>query len=185
MNLKNFEQNFLHKKVKKINTLKTEIPNIPELICPSLIQIHTKNYNFIYQTIEKELENNYCLWIDTDHCTDFARFNPKNLLISQPNSPEEALNILSEPLLKCLKIVVIDSVLNLLPLNRDYVWLEKKMGEIRQIMRNTDCIIFFINPYIQNKYDIFEKYMDYIIKIDKNTGKVVKNIKNLKINHNQ
>ncbi len=186
MNLKKFENQFLNKKFKPHCSFKTGIKELPILSHNSLIEIRTtpcmKSYNFLYKIVQTQLKDNYCLWIDADHTTDFKIFdNSSNLLISQPNSPEECLNILSKPLLKCLSIVVIASVANLLPLKGDYTYLEQQLKELRSKISNTNCSIIFINPYMTNKYDIFAKHMDIIININKNISKVIKNIKTLNL----
>lgn len=184
MNLNKFENQFLNKKFKPHCAFETGIKELPILSHNSLIEIRTNNctnpYKFLYKIIQTQLEEYPCLWIDADHMTDFSQFNPNNLLISQPNSPEECLDILSKPLLECLSIVVIDSVTNLLPLEGDYTYLEAQLNDLRTKLPN-NCSIFFVNPYASSKYDIFSKYCDIIIKINKNKGNIIKNIKTLKL----
>ena len=185
MSLDKFENQFLNKKIKPHCCFETGIKELPILSHNSIVEIRTtpcmKSYNFLYKIIQTQLKEYPCLWIDADHTTDFTQFNLKNLLISQPNSPEECLNILSKPLLKCLSIAVIASVANLLPLEGDYTYLEQQLNKLRSKILGTNCSIIFINPYASSKYDIFSKYSDIIININKNTGKVIKNIKTLNL----
>ena len=192
MSLDKFENQFLNKKFKPHCSFETSIKELPILSHNSLIEIRTTpcmdSYNFLYKIVQYQLKENPCLWIDADHTTDFSQFNLKNLLISQPNSPEECLNILSKPLLKCLSIVVIASVSNLLPLEGDYVYLETQLNELRSKIIGTDCSVIFVNPYTSSTYDIFSKYSDIIININKNKRNIIKNIKTLKLhkfNHYQ
>ena len=182
MSLEKFENNFLNKKFKPHCAFETGIKELPVLSHGSMIEIRTNRYNLLYKIIQTQLYiGNYCLWIDADHSTDFSIFGKSsNLFIAQPNSPEEGLDILTEPLLKCLNIVVIDSILNVLPLEGDYTTLEAKLSNIRKILPKT-CSIIFINPFLTHKYNIFAKYMDIILNINKYTGKVIKDNKTLKL----
>jgi len=189
MDLDKFENQFLNKKFKKQEVLQTGIKEFPVLSCGSLVEIRTTScmdsYNFLYRIIQSGLSSGAVLWVDSDHFMDFSKFNNDNLLVAQPNSPEEGLNILTEPLLKCLNIVVIDSVLNVLPLNGDNALIERKINQLRPILSN--CIIIFVNP-LYRKYDIFAKYMDIIFDVNRYTVKVIKNIKTLELfsfNHYQ
>lgn len=193
MSLKKFENQFLNKTREPISTFETGHEELPVISHGSLIEIRTtpcmKSYNFLYKIVQTQLKTNFCLWVDADHMTDFSLFNNSpNLLISEPNNPRECFNILSEPLLKRLSIVVIHSVMNLLPLKRDYTYLEAQLKDLRSKILPSKCSIIFINPYTSTTYDIFSKYMDVIININKNKGKIVKNTKTLKLykfNHNQ
>lgn len=191
MTLDKFENQFLKKKIKPYCAFETGHKELPILACRSLVEIRTtpcrNSYNFLYKIIQTQLEEGPCLWIDADHMTDFGIFeNKSNLLISQPNSPEECLDILSEPLLKCLRIVVIDSVANVLPLEGGYTYLEQQLNNLRSKISNTQCSIIFVNPYTSSTYNIFAKYMDIILYINNKIGNIIKNTKSLelyKFNH--
>lgn len=194
MSLDKFENQFLKKTFKPHCTFETGIKELPILSHNSLVEIRTdicmNSYSFVYEIVQTQLNKGYnCLWIDADYMTDFSHFdNLSNLLISQPNSPEEYLDILSKDLLRCLSIVVIGSVANLLPLEGDYTYLEKQLKELKSKISSTNCSIIFVNPYASTTYDIFAKYMDIIININKNKGKLIKNLKTLELfsfNHNQ
>ena len=193
MQIDKFENQFLNKKFKKTCFFETGIKEIPILSHNSLIEFRTTNcaesYNFLYKIVQTQLKENNCLWIDADHMTDFSHFDDlSNLLISQPLSPEECLDILSKDLLKCLSVTVIASVANVLPLEGDYTYLQTQLKDLRTKILDTNCSIIFVNPYTSSTYDIFAKYMDIIININKNKGKVIKNLKTLELfsfNHNQ
>lgn len=192
MNLEKFEQQFLKKKIQPHCCFETGIKEFPLISHNSLVEIHItpciESYNFMYKILQTQLREYPCLWIDADHITDFKHFDDiSNLLICQPGSPEECLNILSKPLLECLSLVVVASVANLLPLEGDYAPLETNLNDLRSRIKGTNCSVIFVNPYDINTWDIFADYMDIILDINKKTGKVIKNNKTLNLysfNHN-
>ena len=191
MALKDFENQILKKsKPKEIPVFKTEFLDIPKCSIIELRGLHNSGIVKFSINLLNNIQNQdgQGLYVDADYNLDHNLINHQTLLL-QPQSPQETFDILSqEPLLKYLSITVIDSVLNLLPLNGDYTQFDQNLKLLREKVKKNRTILIILNPYLSNKANMLSKYTDIIIvmkrvktlkKEIKGQGKILKNLVNL------
>lgn len=202
MNLKDFENQILKKsKSKEIPVFKTEFLDIPKGTIIELRGSYSSKITNFSINILNSIQNKgeIGLFVDADHSLDYNLIFNETLLM-QPQSPQEIFDVLTQkPLLQCLSVAVVDSVLNLLPLSRDWVQFDKNLQNLRENVKKSNTSIIILNPYISNKTNILSKYTDIIIILRKvrkektgilGEGQILKNLVNLnckkfeyKVNH--
>ena len=167
MDLDKYEQNILKKsKIKEISYHKTDIIDIPKGHLVELRGISDSGILYLGFNIIKSIQKDggIGLLIDSDHTSDIEFFKEEKPVIMHPNSPQETFNILSEEsLLNGVDIVLINSVLNLLPLDGNYTTFSKNLSKLYSNARKTNTTIIILNPYTSNRYNILSIFSELII----------------------
>jgi len=200
MSLDKFEKNLLKKsKVKEIEYHETGIIDLPK---GSIIELRgASNSGILYLGFNmiKAIQDKggVGLLVDADHTADLDIFNGEKPMVMQPKNGQNAFDVLTEEsLLEGVNIIVINSILNLLPLNGDYTAFNKNLSKLYKTVQKMNTSIIILNPYIANRYNMLSIYAKIIIVAKKTKtinkhgkhiglegeGIILKNIVNLRCN---
>jgi len=184
MNLDKYEQEFLKKsKPVEISYHKTGIIDLPK---GSIIELRGEsNSKILYLALNmvKSImdKGGVGLLVDADHSADISKFQGEKPIIMQPKNGQNVFDVLSEEsLLEGVDIVVIDSILNLLPLDEDYTAFDKNLSKLYKNVQKMNIVVIVLNPYISNKYNMLPLYSEIII-VAKKTKTLKKGWKNIGI----
>jgi hypothetical protein len=170
--LNNFETNeYLDINFNPINEL-----GLSKIPYGSIIELRANDLSGQLFPINVFINNDvYGLFIDIDKTIDYLYLNSEQYSSCTEINFDNIKNLSD---INC-RIIIINSIFGLLPIDKNYNKLNKTLENL--FKENKDKIFIFLNPYLDNKYDIISKYANIILLFNKRTS-IVKN--NKKIGYN-
>lgn len=194
MSIDKFENQFLDKKKKVVEGLNisftplTTTLGFNTLPYGKVIEIRAKELSGIFLSLRlSEQKDNWTFLIDADKTFDpyWCLENKKeNLFFTATNDYLEIFNYIdniNQEIGLKVNTIIFNSILGILPIDGKYEEFEKYLSKlINQTIQQKRNLIF-LNPYLDNRYDIISKYADLII-INKKRTSIKKNEERLGYN---
>lgn len=201
MSLDKFEKLFLDKSKKEPETLKLSLASLAKILdCDTVnmgkvIEIRAKELSGLSLALQLASENTrHSLLVDADKSFDKNWYNNHpNLLLTGETNFDSLYTFIQHT--DDIKVIIINTVLSLLPVGSSYEEFEEFVCNIVNHSAKHNKTIIFINPYLDNKYDVISRYSDLIITTNKRRsikkneerlgynldGEVIKNTINFKL----
>lgn len=192
------------KKLEDKITNKINTKNLNYLPLGRFVEVRSESSARDYFTlniVKKVCEKDKVLYIDIDNSLDInflkiLSIKTSNMLIYHPELDTNFFDKIHKVLESNeIRLIVINSILGILPKDKNYDEFKKKLQNLNKIIKKYNSTIIFLNPYDSKRYNILEEFCSIIIYLKKRQkigksreylgyfvdGYILKNTLNLKL----